>query len=87
MEKLRFQPDRVHGKDFLPRRQYQHPALTLEPGFPNGGEVYFGTAESTRKIAEKCSRSFAVSRLRSTSAVFSLVRLWALFLTSSETRR
>ena len=39
------------------------------------------------KIASKCSRSFAVSRLRSTFAVFSLVPLWALFLTSSETRR
>ena len=52
MEKLRFQPDRVHGKDFLPRRQRQHPAPTLEPGFPNGGGVYFGTAEARQSRRE-----------------------------------
>ena len=56
MEKLRFQPDRVHGKDFLPRRQYQHPALTLEPGFPNG-EVYFGTAEARKSRRNVRARS------------------------------
>ena len=49
MEKLRFQPDRVHGKDFRPRRQYRRPALTLEPGLPNGGRSYFGTAEARQK--------------------------------------
>ena len=52
MEKLRFQPDRVHGKDFLPQRQYQHPALTLEPGLPNGGGFYFGTAKARQNRGE-----------------------------------
>jgi len=51
------------------------------------GEARPAGCKQGKETGEKCEPSSEVSRLRSISAVFSLVRLWASFLTSSETRR